>query len=197
MNFDDITGRWDLSTRPKNVRVGSGCFIERRESFREFRSERGPGLLIGDRTRVYTWSSFAVERDGLLTIGDDCIITGAQLCCSDRIEIGSRVVMSWNTVIFDSDFHPVDAEARQQDAEAIAPDAPAGTVRPPCETRPVVVEDDVWIGVGAIILKGVRVGSGARIGAGAVVTRDVEPGTVVAGNPARPVRAEEAGIEQR
>jgi acetyltransferase-like isoleucine patch superfamily enzyme len=55
------------------------------------------------------------------------------------------------------------------------------------ETRPVTIADDVWIGIGAIVLKGVRIGRGARIAAGAVVTRDVPEGAMVAGNPARVV----------
>jgi acetyltransferase-like isoleucine patch superfamily enzyme len=58
----------------------------------------------------------------------------------------------------------------------------------PMETSPVVLEDDVWLGAGVIILRGVRVGQGAIVGAGAVVTRDVPPGTVVAGVPAKPLR---------
>jgi acetyltransferase-like isoleucine patch superfamily enzyme len=52
----------------------------------------------------------------------------------------------------------------------------------------VVVEDDVWVGIGAIILKGVRIGAGARIGAGSVVTSDVPAGAVVEGNPGRIVQ---------
>jgi acetyltransferase-like isoleucine patch superfamily enzyme len=55
-------------------------------------------------------------------------------------------------------------------------------------TAPVVIEDDVWIGIGAVILQGVRIGRGSIIGAGAVVNRDVESGTVVAGVPAREIR---------
>jgi acetyltransferase-like isoleucine patch superfamily enzyme len=54
---------------------------------------------------------------------------------------------------------------------------------------PVVIEDDVWLGTNAVVLPGVRVGRGAIVAAGAVVTRDVSPFTVVAGVPARPVRA--------
>jgi maltose O-acetyltransferase len=57
------------------------------------------------------------------------------------------------------------------------------------KTAPVVIEDDVWLGTNAVVLPGVRVGRGAIVGAGAVVTRDVPPFTVVAGVPARPVRA--------
>lgn len=55
------------------------------------------------------------------------------------------------------------------------------------ESRPVVVEDHAWIGVRAVIVPGVTVGRGAIVGAGAVVTRDVEPLSIVFGNPARPV----------
>jgi len=58
--------------------------------------------------------------------------------------------------------------------------------------RPVTIGANVWIGGGALILPGVRVGDDAVIGAGAVVTRDVAPGTTVAGNPARPITARAA-----
>jgi maltose O-acetyltransferase len=53
------------------------------------------------------------------------------------------------------------------------------------KSAPVVIEDDVWIGFNAIILKGVRVGRGAVVGAGSVITKDVDPFTVVVGNPQR------------
>jgi 2,3,4,5-tetrahydropyridine-2-carboxylate N-succinyltransferase len=59
----------------------------------------------------------------------------------------------------------------------------AGVLEPPSAT-PVIIEDDVLVGANAVVLEGVRVGQGAVVAAGAIVTKDVEPDTVVAGSPA-------------
>ena len=63
----------------------------------------------------------------------------------------------------------------------------AGVLEPPSST-PVIIEDDVLIGANAVILEGVRIGKGAVVAAGSVVTKDVEPETVVAGTPAKPIK---------
>jgi acetyltransferase-like isoleucine patch superfamily enzyme len=102
-------------------------------------------------------------------------MTGATLVAAEWIEIGDRVFVGANCVIVDTDFHPLDPSARQVDVLAGA-------------HSPVVIEDDAFIGMRSIILKGVRVGAGSVIGAGSVVTQDVAPGAVVAGNPAVFVR---------
>jgi acetyltransferase-like isoleucine patch superfamily enzyme len=180
----EITGAWDYSTLPSNIRIGRDCFLERRDSFNRFRSTRDPGLVIDDRVRVYTWTTFNVEPAGLIEVGHDSILVGAVFMCADHIRIGQRVIVSYNVTIADSDFHPLDPEQRKRDAIANAPMGDKSR-RPTLITRPVVIEDDAWIGIGAIILKGVRIGAAARIGAGAVVARDVPPGQAVAGNPAR------------
>ena len=186
----EITGTWDYGTLPANVRVGADCFLERKGSFSSFRSEQEVGLRLGDRVRVYTWTTFNVEPTGTVDVGDDSVLAGAVFMCAERIAIGRRVIISYNVTIADSDFHPHDPELRRQDAIANAPGADRSK-RPPLVTKPVVIEDDAWIGIGAIILKGVRIGAGARVGAGAVVTSDVPPGAWVEGNPAR-IRAREA-----
>jgi acetyltransferase-like isoleucine patch superfamily enzyme len=186
MDVAEITGTWDYATLPANVRVGVGCFLERKDSFRRFRSTRDPGLILGDRVTVYTWTEFNVEPTGLLEVGDDTTLVGAVFMCAEHVRIGKRVTVSYNVTIADSDFHPRDPESRRRDAVANAPFGDK-SLRPPLVTRPVVIEDDVWIGIGAIILKGVRLGCGARVAAGAIVTADVPAGGAVAGNPARVV----------
>lgn len=107
-----------------------------------------------------------------LTIGDDFGMTGGSIVCDDQIVIGHRVWVGANTVICDTDFHPLQPEARLADPAAGA-------------TAPVVIEDDVFIGMQALILKGVTLGAGCVIGAGSVITRDVPAGMIAAGNPAR------------
>ena len=96
----------------------------------------------------------------------------------------SYIIVGWNATIADSDFHPLAPAERIADAIACSP-LGAGRPRPPILAAPVVIEDDVWIGPSATLLKGICVGAGAFIEAGALVTRDVPPGARVAGNPAR------------
>jgi acetyltransferase-like isoleucine patch superfamily enzyme len=186
MDFGEIRGDWDYGTLPPNVRVGRDCFIERKASFGRFRSEQDPGLVLGDRCRIYTWTTFNVEPTGTVLVGEDSVLVGAVFMCAERIEIGRGVIVSYNVTIADSDFHPRDPEMRKQDAIANAPEGDRSR-RPALVTRPVTIEDGAWIGIGAIILKGVRIGAGARVGAGAVVTRDVPSGAHAQGNPARTI----------
>jgi acetyltransferase-like isoleucine patch superfamily enzyme len=184
VDIREITGTWDYASLPRNVELGAGCFIERKESFRRFRSTREPGLRLGSNVRVYTWAAFSVEPEGEIVIGDDSTLVGPVFMCARRIDVGRRVVISYHVTIADCDFHPLDPAARRQDALANAHGGDASR-RPSLVSRPVVIEDDAWIGIGAIVLKGVRIGRAARVAAGAVVTRDVPDGATVAGNPAR------------
>jgi acetyltransferase-like isoleucine patch superfamily enzyme len=183
----NFTGDWDYSTLPANVRLGGDCFLERKGSFDRYRSEQTPGLVLGDRVRVYAFTDLNLEPSGMVSIGDDSIVVGVVFMCAQRITIGKRVVISYNVTIADSDFHPTDPAARKLDAIANSPYGDKSR-RPFIETSPVEIGDDVWIGIGAIILKGVKIGAGARIGAGAVITRDVPRGAYYIGNPARAVK---------
>jgi len=191
MGIGYLTGEWDYSTLPDNVQIGADCFLEREASFELYRSTRAVGIVFGDRVTVYTWTTFNIEPEGRLDVGDDCVLVGAVFMCADRISMGRRCVVSYGVTIADSDFHPHDPELRRADARANAPEGDK-SARPVIETAPVRIGEDVHIGIGAIVLKGVTIGDGARIGAGAVVTTDVPAGAVVEGNPGVVTRREPA-----
>lgn len=124
---------------------------------------------------------------GAIVVGDHCFIgENSRLWSAGSIRIGNRVLISHDVNIFDNDTHPFDAAARHRHYLAIA--ATGHPKQLDLGEMPVVVEDDAWISAKAMVLKGVTIGRGAVVGAGAVVTPTVEPFTVVAGNPARPVR---------
>ncbi len=114
-------------------------------------------------------------ENAVIQVGRECGFTGTTLVAADRIEIGDRVQVGANTTIVDTDFHPLTPEGRKQDMAN-------------GKNRPVVIRDDVFIGMNCLILKGVEIGEGSVIGAGSVVSRDVPPRTMVGGNPARIIR---------
>ncbi|PYL13120.1 MAG: acyltransferase [Verrucomicrobia bacterium] len=106
----------------------------------------------------------------------------------EKIEIGSHCLVSWNVGIADSDFHPLEPAQRLIHAQALAPYFKNRPPRPKLKTAPVKIGDNVWIGMNAVILKGVSIGENSVVAAGSVVTKSVPPNAVVAGNPAVVVR---------
>ena len=148
---------------------------------------RGSTIRLGDRATIRSFAAsnpiaperpafFATRAAGAaIVVGDDFGMTGGTICAQMRVEVGDRVLLGGNVIVTDTDFHPVDAAKRR-----LSPQEGA--------SAPVTIGSDVFIGMNALILKGVVIGDGAAVGAGAVVTKDVPPATVVAGNPARVVR---------
>jgi len=126
---------------------------------------------------------FAVGAEAMIEIGDYCYFTNTVLLSELSLHIGSYVVIGWNTTIADTDFHPLAPALRIADAIACSP-IHNGRPRPPIARREVRIDDDVWIGPNATILKGVHIGAGSFIEPGALVTRDIPPRSRVAGNPA-------------
>jgi acetyltransferase-like isoleucine patch superfamily enzyme len=112
----------------------------------------------------------------ILRIGNDVGISGAILDARDSISIGDRCMLGANCSVFSSDYHALHPRDRH--------DRTSGAVR----TAPVTLENDVWIGANAVVLKGVTIGAASIVAAGSVVTKSVPPGVVVAGNPARVVK---------
>lgn len=140
----------------------------------------GTNSIIKGELLVFT-------HGGRIAIGDWCYVgEGTRIWSAESIEIGNRVMLSHNVNILDSLTHPLSARLRHHHFRHIL------TVGHPKSIdlgeRAVRICDDAWIAAGATVLRGVTVGRGAIIGAGAVVTKDVEPWTVVGGNPAQVIR---------
>jgi acetyltransferase-like isoleucine patch superfamily enzyme len=141
----------------------------------------GPGLSLRSTVRsnplgpgrpaiLCTWTAGAILR-----IGADFGMTGGSIVAAESVLIGDRVMMGADSIITDTDFHPLDPARRQTN--------PADGA-----TAPVRIEDDVFIGMRCLILKGVTLGAGCVIGAGSVVTQSIPAGAVAAGNPAQVLR---------
>lgn len=176
-------GAWSNGAPPTNVKLGNGTFLTGELAFKRFHSIEPDALTIGNGCTMDD-AHFDLGQNGRLFVGDYCYFTYTVLLCELEIRIGNYVVIGWNTTIADTDFHPIAPAERIADALACSP-LGKGRARPAVLKRPVVIEDDVWIGPNATILKGVRIGTGSWIEAGSVVTRDVPPRSRIMGNPAQ------------
>ncbi len=149
------------------------------------RAVRHGGRVVIGRDSIVRCRIDFDSAQGEVRIGDRCYLGASHLVCHTAITVGDDVIMSWGVTVVDHDSHSLNWAERQHDVA----DWMRGVKRWDSVTvRPVRIGDKTWIGFGASILKGVTVGEGAVVGANAVVTRDVPPYTVVAGNPARVVR---------
>lgn len=131
-------------------------------------------LHLGDEVRI--WSSINrakifVDKGAVLKVGTNSRINGVHISASHRVEIGHNVRMAPYSIIIDNDFHKVDDHFSDE-----------GT------RKPIIIEDDVWITMNCMIMKGVHIGRGAVIAAGAVVTKDVPAYCVAGGVPAKVIR---------
>jgi acetyltransferase-like isoleucine patch superfamily enzyme len=179
-----IEGDWWKEPIPPNVVFGEGFYCESAQVFRFLKSKAARALVFGDHVSVYGGCSFSIGVNGSCTVGDFTLLNGALVMAEERIEIGSHCLVSWNVGIADSDFHPLEPAQRIIDAHALAPFFKNRPPRPKIRTAPVIISDNVWIGMNAVILKGVTIGENSVVAAGAVVTKSVPANVVVAGNPA-------------
>jgi acetyltransferase-like isoleucine patch superfamily enzyme len=179
---------WYPEPIPPNVDFGEGFYCESAQVFKKMLSNKPHAVVFGDHVSVYAGCSFAIQRNGHCTVGNFTLLNGAIVMSEELVEIGSHCLISWGVGIADSDFHPLEPAQRLIDSQALAPFFKNRPPRPKLKTAPVKIGNNVWIGMNAVILKGVSIGDNSVVAAGAVVTKSVPANTIVAGNPAIEVR---------
>jgi len=144
---------------------------------------------VGENSLVS--GNYVVENEkGKISIGKNTFIGRGDFISIEKIEIGDNVLISWGCTFIDNDAHSLNSEERTNDVINLKRGLDEGKIGKykdwtKVQSAPIKIENKVWIGFNTIILKGVTVGEGAIVGAGSVVTKDVAPFTVVAGNPAK------------
>lgn len=143
-------------------------------------------ISIGKNSHIHGHLS-TMGHGGEIKIGDDCFV-GPQtnIWSSLSIHIGDRVLVSHGVNIFDTNSHSTSAENRSIHFKNTILYGQPETLSD-VEEGAVKIYDDVWIGFNSAIMKGVSLGTGSIVAACSVVTKDVEPFTIVAGNPAKPI----------
>jgi acetyltransferase-like isoleucine patch superfamily enzyme len=186
-----VRGDWYSGTIPESVWVGDGAHVESTFSFLRYRSELSPGVRIGAGASVYMGTMFDVGPRGRVEVGACALLVAVRIECDLRIEIGEGSLLSWDVVLQDGYRWPLDPQQRRSELQGSLQSPvrrlPLASSLAP-EPRPIRIGRNVWIGLGSCVCPGVSIGDDAVIGARSVVTQDVAPRTVAAGNPARIVR---------
>lgn len=167
INFYRLIG---IKLGVRNIFYGKPKFVRHHRSHItvgddcRFRSHRYSNLIgVNHPCIIATHSSHAK-----LIIGNACGFSGTTIGCFSQITLGNNVRCGANTLITDSDWH-------QDDSRVSGP-------------KPVIIEDNVWLGYGVLVMKGVNIGTNSIIGAGSIVVSDIPANVIAAGNPCKVIR---------
>lgn len=149
--------------------IGNGLYVVGRPVITgSGKIKAGDHLSLISRVRQIELNS--VEKDSIISIGNNVLLSpGVTIVARKKIELGNHTLVGRDTIIWDSDWHGYDGQPRKDEA--------------------VKIGDHVWICSRVEILRGVSIGDNAIVGAGSVVTHDIPPNTLVAGNPAKKIRS--------
>lgn len=129
-------------------------------------------MICHGHVHMYEGTKIIVYPGASLEVGDDVSLNGCVIQCATTIRIGNNTSVPAGTLVQDTDYHPCYGHDGN----------------PKCYKKPITIGNNVWIASRCIILKGVTIGDGAIIASGTVVTKDVPPYCLVAGNPAKVIR---------
>ena len=155
---------------------GIALFVKHRKSFISigkrciFNSKSTSNLLgINHRCIIST-----LQKEANISIGNGCGFSGTTIRCAKSITLGNNVRCGANTLVVDTDGHMDDFRSGG--------------------CKPIIIEDNVWLGANSTILKGVIIGKNSVIGAGSVVTKNIPANVIAAGNPCRVIKEIEDDI---
>lgn len=169
---------WYSRPLPDNVRLGSRGWLYSTFAFKHYRSQVPHAVTIGTDTGLYAGTFFDLGPDSRVEIGSYCSIVGGIFATNGRVTIGDYSLIAHEVVIADTDWQTPDG-------------SPGASSSSPVAMQPqnsIEIGRNVWIGMRAILLGSLRIGEGAIIAAGTLVTRDVPPFAICAGNPMNIVR---------
>jgi len=174
-----------------NCILGKGSDIYKQASIHN-QSKCNSNITIGDNTHI-AGNLTVWANAGKIVIGDGCFVgENSRIYSAKHVSIGNRVLIAHDCNVFDSNIHSLDATERHQE---YIQNTTKGLVKLfSMKEQEVVIKDDVWLGGGVVVLKGVTIGMGAIVGAGSVVTKDVPDYAVAVGNPARVIRIRELDL---
>lgn len=113
-------------------------------------------------------------KDSRIIIGNNTILNGTMIHCRDLVQIGNYCLFGPGSKLVDNDSHRISIDITER--------------RKPPKSAPIVIKDNVWIGMNTLILKGVTIGENSIVAAHSVVVKDVPDNVLVAGNPSRIVK---------
>lgn len=178
----------------RQVRVAASTRLLRRFSVKFLSGAQDRVYLSVGENCMLNAAVIFESSEGVVQIGDRTYIgNDTSIISRNRVTIGNDVTMAWGITIYDHNSHSFDWRQRARVVDHFyrtygKPDCFEKIDWTGVASAPIVISDRAWIGFGALILKGVTIGEGAIVGACSVVSRDVEPYTIVAGNPAVLVR---------
>lgn len=170
--FNYVSAKW------WKIQIGSNCSFRGKTFFRllpnssinignhcTFLSSRQSNLI-----GIYSPCIFStIKTNAKIEIGNDCGFSGTVVGCALSIKLGNNVRCGANTLITDSDWHSNDSRTESD--------------------KIIVIEDNVWLGYGVKVLKGVHIGKNTLVGAGSIVTKDIPANVIAAGNPCKVIRS--------
>jgi acetyltransferase-like isoleucine patch superfamily enzyme len=177
---------WYPGGIPANVHRGRDVYIDTSYAFAAFASRRDPGLLLGDASGIYDCAAFVVGTEGLVTVGSFTCLNGTYVICESNISIGNHCLLAWGVVI--TDCWPDGRTTLRDRKRAVRAAARRHTYPTAGPPRPVLIEDNVWVGFDSVILPGVTLGRGCIVGCRTIVRQDVPPYAILVGDPPRVVR---------